>query len=109
MIKSKNDLDFFLTEDRKRNLHCEKMGIFKYYALLIAKSERCMAFRYLKTLRKLEFSLNCQKGKSIYGNIIYLIRKFKLHRLSAKYNISIEPNVTGFGLYLPHIVGGGLL
>lgn len=108
MIKSKKDLEFYLLEDRKANLHCEHMNIIKYYLRLWAKVDGCMVYDYLKSLRKYEYSLNCQDG--LWGRIVQFYRKIRLRRLSAKYNIRINPNTVGYGLYMPHIIGlGGVI
>ena len=64
-----------------------------------------MVYDYLKSLRKYEYSLNCQDG--FWGRIIQCYRKIRLRRLSAKYNILITPNTVGYGLYMPHIIGLG--
>lgn len=108
MIQSKKDLEFYLREDRNRNLHCEHMNPLKFYFRLWAKVDGCMAYHYLKALRKYEYAINCHKNGPI-GNMIVLLRKVYLRRLSAKYNIIISPNTVGYGLYLPHIIGGGIV
>lgn len=112
MINSKEELAFYIREDMKRNLKCEKFT-FKMYILhkyrLFIKSNGDMAYHYLKSLRKLEYAENCLKEKSLIGTIIYRIRIIKFARLSYKYNITLHPNTIGYGLYLPHIVGGVII
>ena len=66
-----------------------------------------MAYNYLRALRKLEYAENCLKKKSIIGYLIYRYRIIRFGRLSYKYNITLHPNTIGYGLYLPHIIGGG--
>ena len=75
----------------------------------MANSDDMMAFRYLKSLRKLEYAQNCLKNASIWGKIIWAYRKWYNHRLSIKYDVFISPNMVGYGLKLPHIVGGGII
>ena len=108
MIKSTKDLRFYINEDRKRNLKfVNKYNIFKYFFhILVTKNEHYLAFRYMKNLRKLEYSINCLKGKSIIGDFIYYYRYIRYMRLCFAYNITLPPNKIGYGLYLPHIVGG---
>ena len=111
MINSIHDLRFYINEDRKRNLKfVNKYNIFKYYFhILVTKNEHYLAYRYLKNLRKLEYSINCLKGKSIIGNVIYYYRHIRYTRLCYAYNITLLPNKIGYGLYLPHLVGGGIV
>lgn len=68
-----------------------------------------MAFKYLKSLRKLEYATNCLKGKSLWGNLVYRYRLIKHERLSYEYDIDIKANQVGYGLYLPHVIGGGII
>lgn len=108
MIRNKKDYEFYLQEDRKRNLKIEKFNIYtwaKYQYYLFIKHNGAIAYNYLKSLRKLELAINCKKGNSIVGKIIYRIRLIKYLRLSYKYHIYINPNTVGYGLYLPHISG----
>ncbi len=111
MILSKDDLNFYILEDKKRNLKFVKnYSTLKYlFNILIVKQENYLAYRYLKNLRKYEYSINCLKGKSLFGNLVYRYRYIRYSRLSFKYDITLPPNKIGYGLYLPHIVGGGII
>lgn len=106
MIETKDDLRLFLHEDWKRNMHTENYSFFLYILRLIRHADSAMAYRYLRCLRKYEYWLS-QRG--IIGKITKFWYKWRLAVLSAKYDIRITPNAVGYGLYLPHIVGGGII
>lgn len=112
MIQSKKDLNFYLEEDMKRNLHYDKMT-FKRWLLhkihIYMKVNSDIAFHYLVSLRKLEYAENCLKEKHVFGKIVYYLRLIKFSRLSFLYDIVIHTNTVGYGLYLPHLVGGGII
>ena len=107
MIRSKEEYYFFLKEDLKRNLGVDKLNIFKFWFYLFIKSNGAIAYNYLKSLRKLEYLLNCKRG--ILGRIQYKIALIYHRRLAYKYDVDIRPNTVGYGLYLPHIIGGGII
>lgn len=107
MISSKAELRQYIEQDFFRNIG--KVSIWKYLALKYYKTDSYMVFRYLKNLRKYEYAINCLKGRSIVGNLIYIIRKLKWRRLSIKYNLLLPPNVIGPGFKIAHIVGGGII
>lgn len=109
MIHTKQDLKFYIAEDKKRNLGAYKIGVAKYIAKWIYGSDDMKAFRLLKALRKTEYAKNCLKNKSLFGKIVYAWRQFYYHRLEEKYNVSIGTNMVGYGFRLPHIVGGGII
>lgn len=105
MIQSKNDLKFYLQEDMFRNLGCRKMNPFAFIAKRIYNTEGMMAFCYLRSLRKYEFSLNCLKNKGLIGQIACFFYKWHNHRLGRRYNISIGANMVGYGFRIPHVIG----
>lgn len=105
MIKSKSDLLFYIQEDKVRNLG--KISWNKYILCSFVKSEHYIAFHYLKNLRKYEYAINCKSG--IIGIFMRLYYRWKWHRLSLKYNISIGPNMVGYGFKIPHVIGGGIM
>lgn len=110
MISSRTELKNFIKKDRDANLGLH-VSVIQYWMLLIYGADRAKAFRFLKSLRKYEWSVTQKTNHS--SNILYAIvslyRKLRYNRLCSKYNIVIKPNVVGYGLYLPHIVGGGII
>ena len=100
---------FYLREDMKRNMHVEKLNYWKYYIGLLLKENGALAYRYLKRLRKLEYSKNVLREKSIFGRLSYFYCLYRFKQLCFKYDIDIRPNVIGYGLYLPHVIGGGII
>lgn len=110
MIKSRKDLHFYISEDKKRYFREIKTTSIAYLFEYLYSSDRMRAFCYMKSLRKYEYSINCCKGKwHGIGSLYYLFAKFYNQRLSIKYNINILPNVVGYGFYIPHVIGGGLI
>lgn len=94
MINTKNELKSYISQDKKAN-HMEHHYLLK----LLYGNDSARAFRYLKSLRRLEY----------YSNINNILRhwyRFINRRLGLKYNIFIVPNTVGPGLYLPHLQGG---
>ena len=107
MIQSKEDMRFYIQEDKKRNLGTN-ISTLKYIAKWLYGSDDMKAFRLLRALRKLEYAKNCLRQKGIVGKLIYAYRQYRYHRLEEKYNIAIGTNMVGYGFRLPHIVGGRL-
>lgn len=104
MIKSKNDLRFWLQEDAKRN---DMNGnYFAYLLKLLCGLENAMVYRYLRKLRYTEYHYN---NKGLIHKILYLYNNMRLHQLGAKYHIQIPLNKTGYGLRIMHLTGGGIL
>lgn len=109
MIQSKEDMRFYIEQDMKRNLGVTRVNpLVNWYKLYIGTNSY-MAANLLKWLRKLEYAENCLKGKSIFGNLVYRWYNFRFSRISYKYNVTLHTNTIGYGLYLPHIVGGGIV
>lgn len=107
MIQSKADLHLYLKHDRLRNVG--DIPKWKYYLKCIYGTDGTKAYRLLKALRLYEYALNCLKNKSILGKMISVYRKWRYHLLCEKYDVVIKPNAVGYGLYLPHIIGGGII
>lgn len=107
MIQSKEDYYFYLREDAKVNIHRENCGMFRMWLNVWYGNENYCFLHYLRALRKYEYVLNCTNG--IIGKFRKLYAKICWHRLGAKYNIIIKPNVVGFGLRIPHFLGGVIL
>lgn len=102
MIQTRKDLKFYIQEDAKRN--DIKPGLVWYISHYVYGSSNLYAFRYLKYLRHCEYHAN---NKGLYHKLMFYIYKLIVGRLSLKYNISIPINVTGYGLRLLHLAGGG--
>ena len=102
-IKTRNDLHFWLSEDRKRN------DIPKYFGgvtlRLFAGRENACVYRYLYCLRHCEYYLN--NAKNPIFRLLYYYWHFRQSRLGRKYGISIQPNTCGYGLRIMHLSGGG--
>jgi len=107
MIKNKNDLRKYLEEDCFVNLGKRKLFKFELFLKLLYRSESGMAYHYLRCLRKYEYAMN--KCNSNWSKIYLIWRRLVWHRLSFKYNIIIQPNTVKYGLYLPHLIGGGIV
>jgi len=104
MIQSKNDLKYFLLEDAKTyNLS----NIFKYHIKLLYGGEDAHSLRYLKTLRRYEYFHNC--SKTIFGRLISYYLRYRWMRLSLRYNLHIGINMVGYGFYIAHLSGGGII
>lgn len=107
MIQSKDDLKFYIKENKIRNIG--QTNWKSYWAQRIYKTDRMIAFLYLKQLRKYEYAINCLNHKGIIGKLITTYRRYNHHCLSQKYNIVIGPNMVGYGFRMPHIFGGGII
>lgn len=104
MIKNRQDLRFYLEEDRKRNLVPKQWWIFAIH--LLYGSENAHVYRYLRCLRHCEYYLNTSKD-CCFHRVMYLWYRFRLSRLGLRYNLKISPNVCGYGLRIMHLSGGG--
>lgn len=104
MIRTRQDLKFYIEEDRKRN-HVS-MYWWHYWFYIIAGSDHVCAFRYIKCLRHYEYHLNNSK-RNVLHFLLQFWYRFRLCRLGMKYSINIRPNVCGYGLRIMHLSGGG--
>lgn len=92
MISSKEDLNYYLLQDK--------------IALFIPKSRKRPRpfydeiWKFEIALRKAEYAINCKKSKLFYPYVLF--RKIILHRLSVKCSFSIPPNVFAEGLSIAH-------
>lgn len=103
MIQTKEDLNFYLREDAKRN-GVSSSPIIRFLKL-IAGLDNYKVYNYLRILRKCEYHNN-NKNKKISSRCLLQYFKIRLFRLGSKYNIFIPINVSGYGLRIPHITGG---
>lgn len=109
MIQSKEDLRLYISEDKKRNLGTDRIGLLKYFVFIIYGTEGMKAYRLLKALRKLEYAKNVLRKRGLLGKLVYAFRQWRYHCLEERYNIAIGTNMVGYGFKLPHIVGGGII
>ncbi len=107
MITSRKDLEFYIQNDCKSCTGRHKINIFLLYLHCYYGNDLYRVYRYLRSLRKYEYALNCYRGP--LGRILQLKAKVCWHRLGAKYNININPNTVGYGLRCPHLVGGVII
>ena len=105
MIKTKEDLKFYLKEDAKAN-RIDNKSLLKYLMRLFIGSEAAHVYKYLKILRHCEYHCN---NDGFFHKMMYRYYKVRLHRLGFKYNIRIPENICGYGLAILHIAGGGCL
>lgn len=103
MIKTKEDLNFYLQEDAKAN-RMDGCSLLKYKLRLFVGSESAHVYKYLKVLRHCEYHSN---NGGMYHKVMYHYFKIRLHRLGLRYNIRIPENVCGYGLSVLHIAGCG--
>lgn len=95
MIKTKEELKFYIHEDAKAN------GInpgASYLVKLLYGNVHACVYKYLKTLRKYEYYYNT-------GSFLRFWYRFYNRRLGLKYNLALPVNVVGYGLYIPHLGG----
>lgn len=101
IILSKEDLTSFLNKDCMScglsNL--PKKGIIARLQSLLFYPEE---WKFVKSLRWLEYCENTLKHKNIFGFVRWCIAKYKFRKLSIKLGYSIPINVFGPGLSLPH-------
>ena len=94
MIQSKEELLFYLKEDRK------------YYSVKpsfndwLLKSDFYYIWNFMTELRWYEYRENTSKG--LFRKIVMKYHKYKFFRLMHKTQLYIYPNVFGPGLYIPH-------
>ena len=104
MIKTRKDLQFYIAEDRKRNLIPASWG--EYFVRLLVGQENAAAFRYIKCMRHLEYHLN-NSDRNYFHKLLFCYYKLKHSRMGFRYNLNIRPNTCGYGLRILHLSGGG--
>lgn len=100
MIQTREDLKFYLKEDRKR------YGRMPWRIGILLGKEASHAFRVVRALRYYEYALN--NSSSVLGKIRLIFRQIRFKQLSFKYRIFLKPNAIGYGLRIVHI-GGGII
>lgn len=94
MIQSKEDLRYYLSEDRKY------YSAKPTYIDWLLRSDFYYIWNFVTELRWYEYRKNTSKG--IWGRLIMKYHNFKFHRMVSKTQLYIYPNVFGPGLYIPH-------
>lgn len=107
MINSKEDLAFYLRKDAKVNINRESCSWLRMQINIWYGNDSYRFLQYMQALRKYEYALNCLKGPT--GKIRKILAQVRLHRLGAKINVNILPNVVGYGFRVPHLVGGVII
>ena len=92
MIKNKQDLRFYLEEDRKAYHKPSKKTFTQKLQGVIFKDH---FYEYMRVLRKLEYAQNTGKIRKYYY-------AYKLSKLKQKTGIDIDPNVVGPGCHIAH-------
>jgi serine O-acetyltransferase len=95
MIKSKEDLAYYLSEDRK---YYTAPPTFNDWLL---KSDFYYIWNFLTELRWFEYRLNTAKTRFDILRLKY--HKFKFYRLMHKTKLYLQPNVFAPGVYIPHL------
>lgn len=109
MILSKEDLQHYLREDKKRNLGAYHLGFWKSFGKWLYGGDDWKAYQLLKALRKLGYAKNVLRKRGLLGKLVYAWCQYRYHRLEEKYNVAIGTNMVGYGFRLPHIIGGGII
>ena len=107
MIKSKEDLAFYLREDAKANIKRETCSWLRMQVNVWYGNDSYRFLQYMQALRKYEYALNCLSGP--VGKFRRICAKVRFHKLGAKINVNILPNVVGYGFRVPHLVGGVII
>lgn len=101
MIKTKEELKFYLQEDRKRNgIDC---AWWKYTLKRLCGSESANIFYWIKNYRYWEYHHN---NSGIYHRIASKYFEIITKRVGLKLGIRAEINKIGYGLRIMHLGGG---
>lgn len=92
MIQTKEDLKYYLEEDRKA-YHKEKLTGLKAYIRDIVFHD--YNYEYIKNLRKWEYQLNSGGGLQYFY-------AWRCERIQSKCGIDLQPNVVGPGIHIVH-------
>lgn len=97
MIRTKEDLRQYIAADRSRYP-------LRWFDRFIY-SEIWKTVKYLRNLRKVEYHAN---NSGLCHKLLYFAYYYVWRRQSWRYGIKISPNTCGKGLYISHIMGGGI-
>lgn len=107
MIQSYSDYKQYLRQDALANIKREKCSWWEMKLNLWYGNDSYRFLNYMQALREYEYTLNCTSGFA--GKLRRMFAKVRWHRLGAKYNVNINPNVVGYGFRVPHLVGGVII
>lgn len=113
MIQSRKDLFTYIRYDCIANMGVDRLPLWRYIIHSVYHSDGFRCYRYLRALRLYEYILNYSSHNNncitSLNKTILILLKYRHHRLGVKYNISLEPNVAGYGLKIMHLMGGGVV
>ena len=92
MINSREDLKYYLEEDRKAYGKPNDITLKQKIVSLLFKDRN---YEYVKCLRKLEYYIKT-------GGVLKYLYWKKLGKLQTKTGIDLQPNVAGPGLHITH-------
>lgn len=107
MIKSKEDLAFYRREDAKANIQRESCSWLRMHVNIWYGNDSYRFLHYMYALPEYEYALNCLFGP--IGKLRKIYTKIRLHKLGAKINVNILPNVVDYGFRIPHLVSGVII
>lgn len=94
MIKSKDDLEYYLK--------CDKVALKIPSNRIFPRPFFDLIWKYEIILRNTEYHKN---NSGSFHKLLYYYNRIRLERMSAKLSISIKPNVFGPGLSIAHYGG----
>jgi len=97
LIKSKKEYLYYLEADRVAKSLPSKINLLQRAKNILFPD---YIWEFQKTLRKLEYFINCKKGIPALLKRYFITRRFK--KLSFKLGYTIPPNVFGPGLSIAH-------
>ena len=104
MIKTKEDLSFYIKEDTRANLSKESISLIDRIKLHVFGNESYRVVKLLRALRHHEYyAYICAERGGLINKLLLRYHTIKHHRLELKYGIKLGENVLGYGVYIPHI------
>lgn len=99
MILSKQDLAYYLLEDRKAQ---HKVLYPSLKQRLLEWLFKDLNYEFTKQLRYCEYYNNCRKKIRFFWKVKCLISMCKLVRLCRETGIELHPNCVGLGIHIVH-------
>ena len=91
MIRSRSDMDVYREADR--------IALRRVESINLAYDE---VWIFQRLLRRVEYLMNCRKGKDVIGSLLYKFYSLRFHRQSVRCGFDIPPNTFGPGLSIAH-------